>query len=447
MKIIKTFKGFTNFIFAISMLFCHLSCQDKSHSKVNSKKQDSYSNITLSIEKEGNPFGTSSSPLNYVDSEQESFSGIVFPDSSFVFKYSKASENQLNKLKTKNVESDLQENLKEVFVLSGIHNGKQFLIIDRSRNKDFGDDVVIEFNPRDPFNKDFKSSFIVESFDILDTGDNNLGIKKAYLKFYPDPTYLTYSNESESEKLKHQLQIVAADYGYQLGEFEIGHQPFEVSVKKGLFGHQIRFKEKNVKFLNYGEAGFKEYRLKDTVNLGNKYFKIDTITSFPPKLKLSQIEFLETDAGFRVGSKSNNFSVQHLDGSITDLKSLANEKGFVLLDFWGTWCQPCKELTPELKNLHNEYGDQISFVSLAYELEADPVKKYVSENEMNWYQGFIMGKPKSRKIESRMIKELRVECFPTFLVLDKDLNILFRTCGGGAYFKSLKQYLDKEFDN
>ena len=36
----------------------------------------------------------------------------------------------------------------------------------------------------------------------------------------------------------------------------------------------------------------------------------------------------------------------------------------VLVDYWADWCTPCKQLSPIIEELNNEYGDKITFVKL-----------------------------------------------------------------------------------
>jgi thiol-disulfide isomerase/thioredoxin len=154
------------------------------------------------------------------------------------------------------------------------------------------------------------------------------------------------------------------------------------------------------------------------------------LSTFPPTLTLNEVNIEGGKYGFRTNEISKNYQITDLNGETTTLKSLAKEKGLILLDFWGTWCAPCKELTPELVKLHQKYGDKLEFVSLAFELDTKPVLEYATKNHMNWYNGIIKGKPKSGDMSSPIIGGLRIECYPTLIVLDPDLNILFRTCGG-----------------
>ncbi len=67
---------------------------------------------------------------------------------------------------------------------------------------------------------------------------------------------------------------------------------------------------------------------------------------------------------------------------------------------------------------------------------------YVKANEMNWFNGIIEGKPKSANPKSEIIRNLRVTCFPTFILLDKDLKIVYRTCGGSENFSEMLDFIN-----
>ncbi|MED1094350.1 thiol-disulfide oxidoreductase ResA [Bacillus gobiensis] len=56
------------------------------------------------------------------------------------------------------------------------------------------------------------------------------------------------------------------------------------------------------------------------------------------------------------GSKAPNFALQTMDGNEIELDDLKG-KG-VFLNFWGTWCEPCKKEFPYMANQYREFKDQ-----------------------------------------------------------------------------------------
>lgn len=56
------------------------------------------------------------------------------------------------------------------------------------------------------------------------------------------------------------------------------------------------------------------------------------------------------------GSPAPAFSLRNLSGDSVTLEQFGGR--LVLLDFWATWCPPCRQAIPELVNLHEKYEDR-----------------------------------------------------------------------------------------
>jgi len=141
-------------------------------------------------------------------------------------------------------------------------------------------------------------------------------------------------------------------------------------------------------------------------------------------LELAQVEAKELLAK----GESFPFDFQLTDVNDKSVK-LADFKGKVLIvDFWGTWCPPCRAEIPHFVELKNRYGkDGFEIVGLNYERvpEAqvkDTIKKFMSENSMN-YQCAV-----GDQATQQMVPKL--EGYPTTLFIDRAGKVRAKIVGG-----------------
>jgi len=98
----------------------------------------------------------------------------------------------------------------------------------------------------------------------------------------------------------------------------------------------------------------------------------------------------------------------------------------VLLDFWGTWCPPCRESVPILRDLNKKYaGKPFQLVGISSDNDEDVWKTFIQAQHMDWSE-YI-------DLSDEVLQAFKVESFPTYIVLDKDGVIRFRQSGLGEY--------------
>jgi thiol-disulfide isomerase/thioredoxin len=127
-----------------------------------------------------------------------------------------------------------------------------------------------------------------------------------------------------------------------------------------------------------------------------------------------------------------------------NLSNAALRGKVVLMDFWGTWCPPCRESVPMLRNLNKKYaGKPFQLVSVSSDDDEDVWKTYIQAERMDWSQ-YI-------DLPGDVLHVFKVESFPTFVVLDKDGVIRFRQSGEGPTTEgeledAIGKYLKRESD-
>jgi thiol-disulfide isomerase/thioredoxin len=106
---------------------------------------------------------------------------------------------------------------------------------------------------------------------------------------------------------------------------------------------------------------------------------------------------------------ASDFTVTDLDGRTFSLSSLRGK--VVLVNFWATWCGPCRAEIPELIKLQRAYNDHLVILGIATdEPSADQVKAFVKQNGMNY--PIVMATDDTRKAFPG------VSALPTTYVLD-----------------------------
>jgi len=84
-----------------------------------------------------------------------------------------------------------------------------------------------------------------------------------------------------------------------------------------------------------------------------------------------------------------------------------------LLDFWASWCGPCRESVPDLKALQKTYGsDQLEVISVNEDTNENAGRRFASESGMNWEVQFDP--------EGQTSRQYGVRAFPTFILMDSN---------------------------
>lgn len=126
-----------------------------------------------------------------------------------------------------------------------------------------------------------------------------------------------------------------------------------------------------------------------------------------------------------VGRQLVNFALNDINGEPWELKSRRKTK-LVLLDFWGTWCAPCRQTMPALKGLQTKYRGGFEVVGIAYEQEGTPEDQAHKVNDVcqklliNYRQ--LLGSGSDCVVK----RQLGVRAFPTLILIDETGTILWR---------------------
>jgi len=130
----------------------------------------------------------------------------------------------------------------------------------------------------------------------------------------------------------------------------------------------------------------------------------------------------EQSAGSEVSGKPKapSFSAKTLKGDTLD--PAAQTGKVVLLDFWATWCGPCRDSIPALQRLHEKYGGRGLLVFGVSNEDPDPVRRFVADNKMTYA---VAAAPSL----DTALEKYQVEGIPTSVLIDKQGRVRFYEAG------------------
>jgi peroxiredoxin len=124
--------------------------------------------------------------------------------------------------------------------------------------------------------------------------------------------------------------------------------------------------------------------------------------------------------GINVGNRALDFTLPSLDGNEVALGDHLGD--VVLVNFWATWCAPCRAEIPDFEEAYRFYKDQ-GFIILGVNQQEAPqvVEPFVAELGMTY--------PVLLDQRGQLMKEYRILGMPTSLLIDRDGVIQLRHTG------------------
>jgi thiol-disulfide isomerase/thioredoxin len=120
---------------------------------------------------------------------------------------------------------------------------------------------------------------------------------------------------------------------------------------------------------------------------------------------------------------SAELALKTMDGGSVDFGELRGE--VVLLDFWATWCKPCREATPHLERLAGRMeGRPFAIVGISADNDRQALEAYLEKEGVPWPQVWDGG--------GQAVRAFGVSSFPTYLVIDHEGRPVSKLTGWGS---------------
>jgi thiol-disulfide isomerase/thioredoxin len=126
------------------------------------------------------------------------------------------------------------------------------------------------------------------------------------------------------------------------------------------------------------------------------------------------------------------FAITTTDGKRISLDDLAGK--VVLLDFWATWCGPCREALPHMREIARKFhGEPLVVLSISLDTDEQKWKEFIAKNEMTWLQYWDGG------FDAPIAKGFGVHSIPHTFTIDADGVLQDEHIGDAAIEGKLKK--------
>ena len=201
---------------------------------------------------------------------------------------------------------------------------------------------------------------------------------------------------------------------------------------------QLLLNLKYVKKIPYNEEILGKIYLQLNRDVGRKYIdEISNITNDINENNKNSViglkihEIIKGIKNSEVGQIAPNIIGKSVDDKEVSLFFYRNKK-YILLDFWATWCLPCREDFSFLKILHEKYNSKgFEIISISKDEKIDLWKKIILKDSIqDWIHYSV--KLNNTDVE----KKYAVTAIPVKILIDLDGKIIGRWKGGGDENKS-----------
>ena len=134
------------------------------------------------------------------------------------------------------------------------------------------------------------------------------------------------------------------------------------------------------------------------------------------------------------GSVPPDFKAKDIAGKVVTMSGLKGK--VVLLDFWATWCPPCRVEVPHLIGIQRKFGEK-DFVLLSVSLDRDlqSARKFVADKEMDWVH--IIDEEAGRAIAEKY----QVSYIPSTFVINRQGKIAASQLRGNELKEKIAELL------
>ncbi|UQZ33432.1 cytochrome C biogenesis protein [Paenibacillus sp. PK3_47] len=158
--------------------------------------------------------------------------------------------------------------------------------------------------------------------------------------------------------------------------------------------------------------------------------------SLPGTSQMARSNSGEIKTGIQKGQQAPDFALTDLQGNQVQLSDFEGKR--VLVNFWATWCPPCKVEMPHMQNIYNDYQTKdvvILGVNMTLtEENPDAVDEFVNEQQLTF--PIVMDK------DGDVMQTYEIMAYPTTYLLDAN-GVIREKFQGAISYEIMEKYLSE----